>query len=106
MPKYLIQAAYTTDGLKGLLKDGGAKRRAAAEKAVQSVGGKLDAFYYCFGESDVYLIADMPDNVSAAAASLCISATGAVRLKTAVLLTPEEIDQATRKQVSYSAPGA
>lgn len=106
MPKYLVQASYTAEGTKGLLKDGGSKRRAAAEAAVKGLGGRLEAFYFAFGETDVYVIADVPDNVSAAAISLVVSASGAVRTKTTVLLTPEEMDQATKKTVSYRPPGA
>lgn len=105
MPKYLWQVSYNAEGTKGVLKDGGSKRRAVAEKAIKAVGGKLEAFYFAFGKADVYLIADMPDNVSVAAASMAINATGAVRIKTTVLLTPEEIDAATKKSVSYRPPG-
>ena len=105
MPKYLVVASYTADGVKGVLKDGGSKRRQAAESALKSVGGKVDAFYFAFGEHDVYAIVDAPDNVSIAAASLAIGASGAVQTKTVVLLTPEEVDQATKKTTSYQAPG-
>jgi uncharacterized protein with GYD domain len=105
MPKYLVVASYTADGVKGVLKDGGSKRRQAAESALKSVGGKVDAFYFAFGEHDVYAIIDAPDNVSIAAASLAIAASGAVQTKTVVLLTPEEVDQATKKTASYQAPG-
>jgi uncharacterized protein with GYD domain len=105
MPKYLVVASYTADGVKGVLKDGGSKRRQAVEAALKSVGGKVDAFYFAFGEHDVYAIIDAPDNVSIAAASLTIGASGAVQTRTVVLLTPEEIDQATKKTTSYQAPG-
>ena len=105
MPKYLVVASYTADGVKGVLKDGGSKRRQAAESALKSVGAKVDAFYFAFGEHDVYAIIDAPDNVSIAAASLAIGASGAVQTKTVVLLTPEEIDQATKKTASYQPPG-
>jgi len=105
MAKYLLQASYTEEGLKGLLKDGGSKRRAAAEEALKSVGGRVDAFYFAFGEADAYVIVDIPDNVSAAAASLTVNASGAVRVKTTVLMTPEDVDQATKKKVTYRAPG-
>ena len=105
MPKYLIQASYTPEGTRGLLKDGGTKRRAAVEEMAKNLGGKVDAFYFAFGESDVYAIIDAPDNVSAAASSLVINASGAVRLKTTPLLTPEEMDAATKKSVPYRAPG-
>ena len=81
MPKYLVVASYTAEGAKGVLKDGGSKRRQAAEAALKSVGGKVDAFYFAFGENDVYAIIDAPDNVSVAAASLTIGASGAVQYK-------------------------
>lgn len=105
MPKYLFQGSYTLDGLKGLLRDGGSKRRAAAQQVAQSVGGKLEAYYFSFGGDDVVGIVDLPDNVSAAAVSLIINAAGAFKLKTTVLLSPEEMDQATRKSVTYTPPG-
>ena len=105
MPKYLIVASYNPDGAKGLLKDGGSKRRQAAEMALKGVGARVEAFYFAFGEGDVYAIVDAPDNVSMAAASLAINASGAVSTKTVVLLTAEEIDQATRKTPTYQPPG-
>jgi uncharacterized protein with GYD domain len=105
MGKYLLTASYTADGAKGLIKDGGTKRREAAEQAVKSAGGRLEAFYFAFGENDAYVIVDAPDHASVAAASVAINASGAVQSKTVVLLTPEEIDQATKKAVTYRAPG-
>ena len=106
MPKYLFQASYTTEGVKGLLKEGGTKRRAAVEQLMKSVGGKLEAFYFAFGESDVFLLVDAPDNASVVAASLTTAAAGVVtNLRTTVLLTPEDMDQATKKSVSYRPPG-
>jgi len=105
MGKYLITASYTADGAKGLLKDGGTKRRDAAEQALKSVGGKLEAFYFAFGDNDAYVLVDAPDHVSLAAASLAINATGAVHTKTVVLLTAEDVDQASKKAVTYRAPG-
>ncbi len=106
MPKYLFQASYTTEGAKGLLKEGGTKRRAAVEQLMKSVGGKLEAFYFAFGESDVFLLVDAPDNASVVAASLTTAAAGVVtNLRTTVLLTPEDMDQATKKSVSYRPPG-
>lgn len=105
MPKYLVVASYTAEGAKGVLKDGGSKRKAAAEAALKSVGGKVEAFYFGFGEDDAYVLIDAPDNASVAAASLTIGATGAVSTRTIVLLTPEEVDQAVKKAPSYQAPG-
>jgi uncharacterized protein with GYD domain len=105
MGKYLLAASYTAEGAKGLAKDGGVKRREAAEQALKSAGAKLEAFYFAFGDSDAYVLIDAPDHASVAAASIAINATGAVHSKTIVLLTPEEMDQATKKAVSYRAPG-
>jgi uncharacterized protein with GYD domain len=105
MPKYLVQVSYTADGIKGLLKDGGSQRRAAAEAAIKGIGGKLEAFYFAFGDTDVFSIAEVPDHASAAAISLAICASGAAHAKTTVLMTPEEMDAATKKTVSYRPPG-
>ncbi|MCC7010218.1 MAG: GYD domain-containing protein [Acidobacteria bacterium] len=106
MPKYLCEADYSQQGTSGLIKDGGSKRRAAVEAATKSVGGTLEAFYYAFGIRDVVIIVDLPDNVTAAALSLAVGATGAVTLKTTPLITCEEIDAAAKKAVRYRAPGA
>ncbi len=105
MPKYLIQANYVGEGVKGLLKEGGTSRRAAADAMIKSMGGKMEAFYYAFGDTDAYVIADLPDNTSMAAVALTIGATGRVTGKTTVLMTPEEVDQAVKKSPSYRAPG-
>ena len=106
MGKYLLQGTYSAEGAKGLLKEGGSSRRAAVEKLVQGLGGKVEAFYYAFGNDDVYVIVDAPSNADIAAASMAVGASGAVGLKTTVLLTPEEIDEAAKKSVAYRPPGA
>lgn len=105
MPKYLVHANYVGEGIKGLIKEGGSSRRAAVEKLFGSVGGKVEAFYYAFGETDLFVIADVPDNVSAAALSLTVNAAGAATAKITVLLTAEEIDAAAKKTISYRPPG-
>jgi uncharacterized protein with GYD domain len=105
MPKFMIHGSYTVDGIKGVLKEGGTGRRAAVEGATKALGGKLEAFYYTFGDEDVIAIVDAPDNVTAAAFSMIVAATGTVRTKTTVLLTPEEIDQAAKKTVSFRPAG-
>ena len=106
MALYLLRGSYTAEGTKGLLKDGGSKRRAVVQKMVEQVGGKLHGLYYALGEDDVYAIAELPDQATAVAMSLVVNASGAVQLKTTVLLTPEEMDAAAKKSVSYQAPGA
>lgn len=105
MPKYLLKVSYTAEGVKGVLKDGGTARKRAAEAAVKSAGGSLESMYFALGEDDVFCIFDAPDNVSVAAASMAIGASGLVKASTVVLLTPEEIDQAAKKSVSYTPPG-
>lgn len=105
MPKYMAQFSYSVDGVKGLLKEGGSKRRAVVEQLVEGLGGRLEAFYFALGETDVYAIVDLPNNVSSAAVSLAVSAGGAGHVKTIVLITPEEMDQATKTTVAYRPPG-
>lgn len=105
MAKYLIQGAYSIEGHKGLLKSGGSVRREAVSKAMESVGGRIEAFYFTFGADDFVIVAEAPDNVSAAAVSLSVSATGAVHSRITVLLTPEEVDRATKMSVAYRPPG-
>ncbi len=105
MPKYLAHASYTVEGLKGLLKDGGTKRREAVEQLAKSLGGTVEALYYAFGDDDIFVIFDLPDNVSATTASLVVNASGAAKVKMTVLLTPKEVDQATKKSVDYLPPG-
>ena len=105
MAKFLIIASYTSEGTKGLLKDGGSKRREVVTEAVKALGGTVEAFYYAFGDADAYAAVDFPDNISAAAISLAINAAGSVSVKLVVLMTPEEIDAATQKVVEYTAPG-
>jgi uncharacterized protein with GYD domain len=105
MAKFLLKASYTIDGVKGVIKDGGTGRRDAVQRLVESAGGKVEAFYFAFGEADVYVIADLPDNVAAASVSAAVNASGAVELGTVTLLTAEEMDQAVKKTVDYQAPG-
>ena len=106
MPKFMIKASYNTDGAKGLMKEGGSARRAAVQKLVESLGGKVEAFYFAYGEADAYIITDMPDAATGIAISLTVNASGAVRLSTIPLISPEELDAASKKTVNYRAPGA
>ncbi len=106
MPKYLVRASLTREGVHGTLSEGGTKRRAAIEQMVKSVGGTLESFYYAFGTDDVVSVVDLPDNVSAATASLAVTAGGGARVSVTVLLTPDELDQVSRKSADYRPPGA
>ena len=105
MPKYLVQANYVGEGLKGLLKEGGTGRVKAIERLFGSVGGKLEAAYFAFGETDLFVICDLPDNMTAAGLSLMVSAAGAALTHITVLLRPEEIDAATKLKPEYRPPG-
>ena len=106
MPKYLIEASYTVEGVKGIQSAGGSIRRDAIAALAESVGGQLESFYFAFGERDVYTVVDLPDNESATAVALTVNASGAVNIRTTVLVTPEEVDAAAKRSVEYRAPGA
>ncbi len=105
MPKYLVQFNYTLEGAKGFVKEGGTSRRLATQKLVESLGGKVEAYYFAFGETDGLLIADLPDNASMTAINLTVAASGAVTTKTTVLIAPEEADAAIKKTPNYRPPG-
>ena len=105
MPKYLVQGSYVGEGLTGLLKEGGSSRRAAVEGVIKGMGGTLESFYYAFGDDDVLGVAEFPDNAAVAAFSLAVNASGAVKIKTTVLMTPEEVDEATKRTVDFRPPG-
>ena len=105
MAKYLIRASYTPEGVRGILRDGGSKRRRVVEEAIGAVNGRVEAFYFGFEDADALVIIDAPDNVAAAALSLAVNAGGGARSRTTVLLTPEEIDEAAKKQIAYTPPG-
>ena len=105
MAKILWKVKYSADGAKGVMKDGGSKRRAVVEELLRAHGGKLECFYFAFGDADAYLIADVPSNAEAAATSMVVGASGAAELSTTVLLTPEEIDEAAKVSVDYRPPG-
>ncbi len=105
MKKYLVKGVYNSEGIKGLIQEGGSKRKAAIEKMLEGMGGKIEAFYYAFGEEDVYVIAELPDDVSATAISLRVNASGLVKVSVTVLLSAADIDEASKKSVSYQAPG-
>ena len=104
MPKFLMEAQFTSGGLEGVRHEGGTSRRDVVEHAVASVGGELEDFYFAFGEYDTYTVMSLPDHESAAALSLAVGSSGAVRTRMVVLLTPEEVDEASKRAVDYRAP--
>lgn len=104
MPRFLFEASYTVEGIKGLRRQGGSGRREAVARAAQSVGGRLEHFYFAFGDHDAFAVADLPDNESAAAFALAVSEAGGASVRTVVLLTPEEVDAAAQQSVEYQPP--
>ena len=106
MPKYLIEASYTLDGVKGVQSGGGSSRRDAVATVAESVGGQMESFYFAFGNHDVYTVVDLPDNECAAAVALAVNSAGGAKARTVVLLTPEEVDSAAQRSVDYRPPGA
>ena len=105
MPKYLISGSYVGEGIKGLLKDGGTKRKEAVDQLIGGLGGTVESMHFAFGDDDFFIIVDGPDNVKVAAGSLMASSTGAVSAKVTVLLTPEELDEVSGISVEYRPPG-
>lgn len=105
MAKYMVKASYSVEGAKGIRKDGGSARRTAVKNMVEGVGGKLECLYFTFGEPDAFAIIDVPDAVSVAAMSLAVNSVIGAHVSTTVLITPEEMDQAAKKSVSYRPPG-
>ena len=105
MPKYLFEANYLAEGLNGLIKEGGTRRRAAVDDLFKSLGGTVEAFYYAFGDCDVFIIGDLPDNTAASALAIRVNAAGVTTLRTTVLLTAQDIDTAVKKNTIYRPPG-
>jgi len=105
VPKFLVKVNYVGEGVKGLLAEGGTKRRQETETIAESLGGRLESYYFAFGDTDCYIIGDFPDAASAAAAALTASASGRVTTNSTLLMTPEEVDEAAKKQAAYRPPG-
>jgi uncharacterized protein with GYD domain len=105
MPRFLIDASYTSDGVKGVQSGGGTARVEAVTKAVEGLGGRVECFYFAFGDRDVYTVIDVPDNESAIALAIAVGSTGLVDIRTTPLVTAEQVDAAAEKSVSYTPPG-
>ena len=104
MPKYLVQGSYTDQGLKGLLNEGGSKRRAVVEQLAAEMGGKLEAFYFAFGSDDFVIILDLPSNIDMTATAIVAQASGTVKSRVTVLITPEDMDRAVQRKVNFRPP--
>jgi uncharacterized protein with GYD domain len=105
MPKYMFKASYTAEGAQGVVKEGGTGRRDTIAKLTENSGGTMESFYFSFGETDAFVICDLPDNSTAAAVALAVNSSGAASVETVVLMTPEEVDAASRTTVDYRPPG-
>jgi uncharacterized protein with GYD domain len=106
MPKFMIKASYNAEGARGLMKEGGSARRAAVQKLAESMGGRIESLYFAFGENDAYVVGEFPDTATVLAVSLAVNASGAVHVSTVPLISPEDVDAASKKNVAYRAPGA
>jgi len=105
MPKYLFYGSYTTEGYRGIMEEGGSERIEVSKRALGSVGGTLESFYYSNGEQDFYIIVNLPDHVVSTAVTLIGNASGTFRIRAVPLLTPEEMDEAVKLQVDFRPPG-
>ena len=106
MAHFLFSANYTQVGIQGLLKEGAASRAEVVAGLATDLGGHLEAAYWAFGSDDFVAIAELPDNAAAAALATTVSASGAVQVRTTVLLSATEVDDARGRRVAYRAPGA
>jgi uncharacterized protein with GYD domain len=105
MANYLVIANYSAEGIKGVMKNGGTARVDAVKKMVEGLGGKVQSFHFAFGAEDAYVIVELPDNIAAASVGMAVSSSGLTSVKTVVLLTPAEVDEAAKRQVAYTPPG-
>ena len=106
MPKFLVQAKYTAEGTKGLLKEGASGRRKAVEALLASVGGTLDEFYFTFGDDDAILIIDLPNADVALSIAVTVRASGMIQSKMTALMSLDEVDNALGQHVQFRPPGA
>lgn len=106
MPKYLISANYTAKGMEGVRAAGAKARLDSVSTMLQAMGGRLESFHFAFGDTDVFAIADAPDDEAAAAVAIAINSSGAVNTRTTKLLTVEQVDEALRRSVDYRPPGS
>lgn len=104
MPKYLVEASYTADAIKGLKSEGGSARVAATKSLIEGLGGTLECFYFAFGETDAFIVVDLPDNLTVAAVQMAVNGSGTISSRTVVLLTPSEMDEAANRDVPFRPP--
>lgn len=105
MGKYLFHGSFTTEGLRGIQKEGGTSRTRAVTTLAESLGGSLESYHFAFGDDSYFVIVDLPDDEAAAACALAVAASGAVSNSTIKLLTPAQVDAAVKLSPNYRAPG-
>jgi uncharacterized protein with GYD domain len=105
MPKYLVRASYTAEGMKGLISEGGTGRVEAVKRVTEPLGGTVESLYFAFGSDDIIVVLDFPDNVTMAAVAMTVAASGQLTTQAIPLLTPEEVDEAARKSIDFRPPG-
>jgi uncharacterized protein with GYD domain len=105
MPKFLVEAKYSSEGIQGVRKEGAEARIRAISGLTGELGGSMESFYFAFGDVDAYVIVDLPDDETAAALAMAVEASGMVTMTTTKLLTGAQVDQALAKSVPYRAPG-
>jgi uncharacterized protein with GYD domain len=105
MPKFLIKASYTSEGMKGLQSDKASGREKAIATACKATGGKLDAIYYALGDNDAFVVVDLPSHVQVASLCIAVGASGMANTSTVPLLTVAEMDKALGQDTKYRPPG-
>ena len=105
MPKFLITARYTAEGMKGLQKDKASGREKAVAAACEAAGGRLEAFYYALGGDDAVVVVEMPGAPQLASLLVAVGASGMASTRTVPLLTIAEMDAALASEARYRAPG-
>ena len=105
MPTFLFRAKLASEGVAGVLAEGGSARREAVSEAITTLGGTLEAFYFAFGDEDVIILAELPDSETAAGFAMETTSSGRVAVSTTVLLTAEQVDRAREKKSGWRSPG-
>ncbi len=106
MSKYMWKVSYSQQGIQGVVSQGAQDRVEQIGKMVAANGGTLEGFYFAFGDTDAYVIADMPSDTATAAISIAVASTGTAGIETVKLLTPAEVDEARGIKTGYVPPGS
>jgi uncharacterized protein with GYD domain len=106
MARFMFKVSYSKEGMQGVIKEGAANRKTFIEKMAAEMGGSISSFDFAFGDTDAYVISEMPDQINAAAVATAVAASGAGSIETVVLLSADDVDRAIAKHAPYRAPGA